>query len=146
MGWTFENMAKFEHVLGAGGQLLSFAAVFSPKMNDAGSPDNWYDVKTGKVNMTVTDSWEPFDISRKLEKNWKELGSKLAGKMHFGIQEIDMFHLDHSLRLLEKKCKSLGSDATFTYFEGIGHHMPREHAEKMMDSVLKRWEASQPKP
>ena len=139
LGWTFQKMANYEHALGPGGQLQSFAAVFSPKMNADGTPYQWYDVATGKVNMKVTDSWKPYDISRKLEDEWKVLGPKVQGKMHFGIHEKDMFHLDHAIRLLEKKCEKLGCDATFTYFEGVGHHMPEEHAEKMMDSVLKRW-------
>ena len=132
-------MVTYEHALGAGGQLQSFAAVFSPKLNPDGKPDQWYDVANGKVDMKTTDSWKPFDISRKLEGNRKELVPKVKGKMHFGIHQKDMFHLDHAMRLLEAKCQKLGSDATFTYFEGMGHHMPPEHAEKMMDSVLKRW-------
>jgi len=139
MGWTFKNMANYEHALGAGGQLQSFAAVFSEKVNPDGTPDQWYEIKEGRVNMNVTNSWKPFDISRKLQENWQELGPKLKGKLHFGVHETDIFHLDHSIRLLEDKCKKLGSDATFTYFEGSGHHMPPEHAEKMMNSVLKRW-------
>ncbi len=138
-GWTFQNMATYEHALGPGGQLRSFDAVFSPKLNPDGNPDHWYNLKNGAVDMKVTDSWKPFDISRKLEENWQELGPKVKGKMHFAIHQRDMFHLDHAMRLLEAKCQKLGSDATFTYFEGEGHHMPEEHAEKMMDSVLKRW-------
>jgi len=144
MGWTFKNMATFEDVLGPGGQLLSFAAVFSPKMNANGTPDAWYDIKTGQVDMKVTNSWKPYDIARKMEENWAELGPKVKGKIHFAIHQTDMFHLDHSIRLLEKKCQELGSDATFTYFDGIGHHMTRAHAEKMMDSILKRWNKNQP--
>jgi len=107
LGWTFQNMANFEHVLGAGGQL--------------------------------TDAWAPYNIALLLESNWKKLEPKLKGKMHFGIHSTDMFHLDHSVRSLEIKCKQLGSDATFSYFEGQGHHLPPSHAEKMMDSILKRW-------
>lgn len=140
LGWTFRNMANYEHALGPGGQLQSFAAVFSEKVNDGGKPDQWYDVKNGEVDMKVTDSWKPYDISRKLENEWQVLAPKLQGKMHYAIHEKDIFHLDHAVRLLERKCKELGCDATFTYFEGTGHHMPPEHAEKMMDSVLKRWE------
>ncbi len=139
MGWTFENMANFENVLGYGGQLLSFAAVFSPKMNADGNPDAWYDVSTGKIDMKVTDAWKPYDIAQKLEENWSKLEPKLKGKIHFAVHETDIFHLDHSMRLLEKKCQKLGSDATFTYFKGIGHHMTHNHAEKIMDSILKRW-------
>jgi enterochelin esterase-like enzyme len=139
LGWTYQDMATYEHALGPGGQLRSFDAVFSPKINPDGNPDRWYNHKNGAVDMKVTDSWKPFDISRKLEENWQELGPKMKGKMHFAIHQQDVFHLDHAMRLLEAKCKKLGSDATFTYFEGVGHHMPEEHAEKMMDSVLKRW-------
>jgi len=139
LNWTFQNMANYEHTLGPGGQLQSFSAVFSPKINPDGTPHQWYNIKNGKVDMAVTNSWKPFDISRKLEKNWQQLKPKLKDKMHFGVHQQDMFHLDHAIRLLEKKCKQLGSNATFTYFEGIGHHMPKEHAEKMMESVLKRW-------
>lgn len=139
LGWTFQNMANFEHVLGAGGQLQSFGAVFSANKNEDGSPDSWYDINNGKVNRSVTDAWAPYNIALLLESNWKKLEPKLKGKMHFGIHSTDMFHLDHSVRSLEIKCKQLGSDATFSYFEGQGHHLPPSHAEKMMDSILKRW-------
>ena len=144
MGWTYENMATFEHVLGAGGQLLSFGAVFSPKTNEAGEPDAWYNIETGKVDMKVTDSWKPYDISTKMEENWTKLAPRVKGKIHFGIHQTDIFHLDHSVRLLEKTCQKLGSDATFTYFEGIGHHMTKEYIDKMMNSILKRWTEKRP--
>ena len=138
-GWTFRNMANYEHALGPGGQLQSFAAVFTPEVTPDHKPNQWYDIKTGNLDIKTTNAWKPYDISRILSNNWKELGPKLKGKIHFAIHQIDLFHLDHSIRLLEKKCQQLGSDATFTYFEGTGHHMPPEHAEKMMNSVLKRW-------
>ena len=137
-GWSYHEMAKSEYVLGPGGQLQSFSAVFSIRGTN-GHPYSWYDLESGKIDKKVTKSWEPFDISHKLEKNWKTLGPKLKGKMHFAIHEKDVFLLDHSIRLLEARCKKLESDATFTYFKGIGHHMPLEHADKLMQSVLKKW-------
>jgi len=85
LNWTFQKMANYEHALGPGGQLQSFAAVFSTKVNPDGTPDQWYDTKDGKVNMQVTDSWKPFNISHKLETNWEELKSKTKGKIHCGI-------------------------------------------------------------
>ncbi|MGJ8656068.1 MAG: alpha/beta hydrolase-fold protein [Akkermansiaceae bacterium] len=139
IGWTYQDMATYEHALGPGGQLQSFAAVFSPKINPNGTPDQWYDITTGNIDITVTNSWHPFNISQILSNNWQQLAPKLKGKMHFAVHQRDLFHLDHAIRLLEKKCQTLGSDATFTYLEGTGHHLTPQHAEKIMDSILTRW-------
>lgn len=139
IGWTYQDMATYEHALGPGGQLQSFAAVFSTRITPEGTPDQWYNIKNGEINIAVTNSWKPFNISHKLEQNWQKLAPKLKGKMHFAVHQRDIFHLDHAVRLLEKKCTTLGSDATFTYFAGTGHHLPPQHAENIMDSILTRW-------
>lgn len=139
MKFSYKSLATFEHVLGPGGQLQSFGAVFSPEATSTGNPIDWYDVDSGKINMKVTDAWSPYDISRILQENWKELKPKLKGKMHFGVHSTDIFYLDRAVRLLEKDCRKLRSDATFTYYNGIGHHMPKPEADKMMSVVLKKW-------
>ncbi len=139
----FSNMAKYENVIGPGGQLQSFAAVFSPALTPDGSYQQYYNHKTGEINMAVTKQWKPFCISRKLEAEWNTIGTKLKGKLHFAIQQKDLFHLDHSMRLLESKCKQLGSNAIFTYFHKTGHYYPEKHAHKLINSALKKWTNSQ---
>lgn len=142
----YEDLAKFERVLGPGGQLKSFASVFSKRMDD-GSPEMWYDEKSGDISQKVVDSWKPYDISELMRKNAKTLIPQVKGKLNIGVQETDIFLLDPAVRLLEKQCKELGYDAKFTYFKGSGHHFPRAGADPMMEEIMKRWEkAFPPKP
>jgi len=137
--FPYKKLATFEHVLGPGGQLQSFAAVFTSKVDKDKNPEQWYDVKSGEININTTSNWIDYDISEVMKKNWSTLEPKLKGKMHFGIHQTDIFHLHHAIRLLEKDCKKIGSDATFTYFPGRGHHMISSYADKMMKSVLSKW-------
>lgn len=143
MNLYYRELANYERVLGPGGQLKSFASVFSKRLDD-GSPEMWYDEKTGEVKQKVVDSWEPYDISAFLKKNAKTLAPKLKGKLHIGVHKTDIFLLDHAVRLLEKQCEELGYDAEFTYFEGAGHHFPRQGANAMMEKIQKRWEKAFP--
>ena len=53
----YDDFAWMEHVLGYGGQLHSFEAVFSPRGDD-GRPLLLFDRETGEVDPAVARSWE----------------------------------------------------------------------------------------
>ena len=79
------------------------------------------DWETGAIDHDVADSWEPYDIALKLRENWKELGTKLAGKLHIYVGEWDTFRLEGALKLLAADLKPLGSDAQILFVEGRDH-------------------------
>lgn len=143
LGLTYRQFAEYEKVLGPGGQLKSFAAVFSP-LDKSSQPRLWYDEESGAIDQIVTDRWEHYDISRSLRKNWKQLNPRIRGKINVLVHEEDLFLLNFSVKQLEKTCKQLGSDANFVYLKGKGHHIPLTSAEKMIASIEVYWESRKP--
>jgi S-formylglutathione hydrolase FrmB len=124
-----------------GGQFASFDAVFSPRGED-GRPMPMFDRKTGAIDSFVAKSWEKYDISLILRRNWTTLGPKLKGKLHVFVGTLDTFRLEGPLYLLRDDLKQLGSDAVIEFAEGRDHRtvmaphklwpdglMPRIHKE-----------------
>lgn len=104
---TFDRM---EQVLGPGGQLHSFEAVFSPRGDD-GRPLALWSRETGEIDPDVAEAWKKYDIRLVLEENWPTLSPKLAGKLHVIMGEEDTFYLEGAARLLKESLAKLGSDA-----------------------------------
>lgn len=105
----YRNFDAMEQVLGPGGQLHSFEAVFSPRGED-GRPMLLWDRKTGEIDPAVAEAWKKYDIRLVLEKD-SELREKLAGKIHVIMGEEDTFYLEGAVRLLKQSLEKLGSDA-----------------------------------
>ena len=116
----YQNFSQMDDVLGRGGQIRSFDAVFSP-LGDDGKPAKMWDRETGKVRPEILDYWTQYDISRKLQQNWSELQPKLAGKLHVYMGDEDTFYLENATRLLGERLKGLGSDAVVEMFPGKDH-------------------------
>ncbi len=137
----YQPFSDMEVVMGRGGQLFSFEAVFSPKGAD-GKPLELWDRKTGAVNSSVAKTWEKYDIRLVLERNWKTLGPKLAGKIHVYMGEEDTFYLEGATRLLKKSLADLKSDAVVEMFPGKTHALVdaklRERMNKEMAAAFKR--------
>jgi S-formylglutathione hydrolase FrmB len=116
----YKAFSDMEYVTGHGGQLASFEAVFSPRGPD-GKPLMLWDRKTGAVDPQVAKSWERYDIHLVLERNWKALAPKLAGKLHVYMGAEDTFYLEGAVVLLKQALASLGSDAVVEIFPGRDH-------------------------
>ncbi len=116
----YKPFSDMEVVMGHGGQLQSFEAVFGAKGTD-GVPVKLWDRKTGRVDPEVARSWEPYDIRLQLERNWKTVGPKLAGKIHVYMGGDDTFYLDGATILLKESLAKLGSDAVVEIFPGKDH-------------------------
>jgi pimeloyl-ACP methyl ester carboxylesterase len=116
----YKGFSDMEAVMGRGGQLYSFEAVFSPRGRD-GKPRQLWDRKTGAVDAEVARSWEKYDIRLVLERNWKTLGPKLRGKLHVYVGDKDTFYLDGATVLLKQSLTKLGSDAVVEVFPGRHH-------------------------
>ena len=116
----YKPFNDMEVVMGRGGQLFSFEAVFSPRGKD-GKPMPLWDRTTGVINQEVAKAWQRYDIRMVLERNWKTLGPKLAGKLHVYMGAEDTFYLEGATKLLQQSLKGLGSDAVVEIFPGRNH-------------------------
>jgi pimeloyl-ACP methyl ester carboxylesterase len=116
----YDDFAWMEYVLGQGGQLHSFEAVFSPR-SKAGHPELLWNRETGAVNNEVARSWESYDTRLVLERNWDRLEPHLAGKLHVFMGSADTFLLEGATRLLQQSLERLGSDAVVEIHEGKDH-------------------------
>ncbi len=116
----YQPFSDMDRIVGHGGQLDSFDAVFSPRGPD-GKPRPLWDRDTGTVNPDVAKCWEKYDIRLTLENNWKTLGPKLAGKLHVFTGSEDTFYLDGAVVLLKESLTKLGSDAVVEVVPGRDH-------------------------
>lgn len=116
----FKSFSDMETVMGHGGQLQSFEAVFSPKGED-GKPKPLWDRETGAVDSSVAKAWEKYDISLILQRQWKQLAPKLRGKLHVITGSMDNFYLEGAARLLKERLTKLGSDAVIEIQPGKDH-------------------------
>ncbi|MBI1900277.1 MAG: hypothetical protein HYS13_04065 [Planctomycetia bacterium] len=116
----YDTFCQMDDVIGRGGQMRSFEAVFSP-LGDDGLPRKMWDRQTGRVDPEVVKEWEKYDIRLKLERNWKELGPKLSGKLTIITGGIDTFYLEGAVAKLKESLKKLDSDAVIEIHEGKDH-------------------------
>jgi S-formylglutathione hydrolase FrmB len=116
----YQPFSDMEVVMGHGGQLGSFEAVFSERGAD-GKPKQLWDRATGAVDADVAKNWQKYDIRLVLERNWKTIGPRLAGKIHVYMGEEDTFYLEGATVLLKESLKKLGSDAVVELFPGKNH-------------------------
>lgn len=116
----YADFGKMDDVLGRGGQLRSFEAVFSP-LNEDGNPQQLWDRKTGKIDPEVAKAWQKYDISLMLQRNWATLGPQLQGKLHIFMGDQDTFYLEGATILLAERLEKLGSDAEVTIIPDGDH-------------------------
>jgi S-formylglutathione hydrolase FrmB len=116
----YKPFNDMEVVMGRGGQLQSFEAVFSPRGKD-GNPMPLWNRTTGVIDQDIAKAWQRYDIRLILQRDWKTLDPKLAGKLHVYMGDDDTFYLDGATRLLRDSQKKLGSDAVIEMFPGKDH-------------------------
>ena len=133
----YKEFVLVERALGAGGQIDSFEAVFSPKGAD-GLPMPIFDRATGNVDAKVAAAWEKYDIRLILERDWATLGPKLSGKLHVYAGEMDNFYLEGAARLLKDSLSALGSDAEVQIVEEMGHRLYGRGESKMHERIVQR--------
>ncbi len=115
-----DRFCDMEHVLGHGGQMQSFEAVFSPRGAD-GLPLQLWDRRTGAINQSVAEAWKRYDIRLKLLLNWPQIGPQLTGKLHVFMGSEDTFYLEGATRRLQTTLAELGSDAVIEILPGKNH-------------------------
>lgn len=142
---TVERFARLEDVMGPGGQLGSFEAVFGTRAA-SGLPRRLYDRKTGVVDPQTVKEWERYDIVKKLKDEWSTLGPKLAGKITVVIGSKDTFYLDGAARLLKRALRKLHSDARIIIVPDADHSSVIMSApyQRMMKEMGKKFQESEP--
>ena len=115
-----EDFVAQEEIMGPGGQIHAFEAVFSPRLPD-GTPRLIFDRKSGAIDAAAAKLWEPFDIRLKIEREWATLAPKLKGKVHIYAGEKDTFYLEGAVKLLKVSLEKLGSDASVEVIPGKDH-------------------------
>ena len=145
----YPDFGKVDDVLGDGGQLRSFEAVFSP-LDSNGLPAKMWERVTGQVNPQVVEAWKKYDIGLTLIENWSTLAPKLEGKIHLLMGTEDTFYLDGAARVLKESLQNLGSDAQIDLVPGDhGSIMTpafyKERQSQMQEAFLKH-HAPQPVP
>lgn len=143
VGLTFQQLNQLEYVLGYGGQLDSFNAVFSPRGTN-GQPRPLMDKLTGAVDREVAEYWKRYDIRLVLQENWPRLGPRLKGKLHVISGGWDTFYLNPAAEML-------GDFLATTDYGGYVKILPGDHGsvitEQVRDSmdheIAKQFAASQ---
>ena len=102
---TMEEDNHWEMVLGSRGrsgeQWGIWQAVYSPVAED-GYPAPIWDPLTGEIDQEVAEYWrENYDLRYILQRDWPALGPKLVGKLHVYAGDMDSWHLNNSVYLLE---------------------------------------------
>jgi S-formylglutathione hydrolase FrmB len=115
---TMEQMNRYELVFGthsrSGEQLDTWQAVFS-SVGEDGYPKPVFNKRTGEIDHEVAKYWkEHYDLSAIMQRDWKTLGPKLAGKLHLYVGEADTFYLDRAVHLL----KDFLDTTTDPYYQG----------------------------
>ena len=107
---TVQDYNHLELALGtrgrSGEQFDIWQAVSSPQGED-GYPQPIWDKLSGEIDREVADYWrEHFDLRHILERDWAELGPRLAGKLHVYVGTMDNYYLNNAVYLLEEFLES----------------------------------------
>lgn len=132
----YDDFVAMETVMGPGGQIHSFEAVFSPRGPD-GQPVPLFDRATGAVNAATAKSWEKYDINLVLQRNWKTLDDKLKGKLHIYAGEMDNFYLEGAVKKLKVTLADLGSDAEVVIVPDMGHTIYGPGMNAMWETIAR---------
>lgn len=137
MFYADEFIAR-ETMLGPGGQIQSFEAVFSPALED-GTPAPLFDRTTGEIDPKIAKTWEKYDIRVKLEREWNEIGQELDGKLHVFGGSMDNFYLGEAVGMLRESLEGLGADAEIKVIEGMPHTFYWPGDKQMWETIHERW-------
>ena len=125
---VMEDAIRFELVLGTKGrsaeQFDIWQAVYSPVGPD-GYPAMILDPRTGAIDHQVAEYWkEHYDLVHIMQRDWKTLGPKLVGKLHFAVGTGDNYYLDRAVRLAEKFLESTKEPGKGPYYGGSFDYGP----------------------
>lgn len=136
---SLQELVHLENVAAGdrGGPLSTIEWVFSPR-GPGGKPLPLFNRTTGDLDPAAQNAWTKFDIHQVLSTRWKELGPKLAGKIHLVCGADDSFHLEEGVGKLCGFLKEKGSDATCETVPGGTHFNLYSRAETTPGGLLSR--------
>lgn len=143
---SLEEFIQYENVLGSsnsylnsGGQFSAHTALYSPKgSNDL--PQALFDPMTGEIDSIVAQHWKKYDFKIYAQKNWKELGPKLLGKVFIWMGDMDNFYLNPATRKFAAFLSGTvtpNSDAEIIFSPMEGHCSKYSHRE-VLEKIQKR--------
>jgi len=102
---TMKQQLRYERVMGnhgrSGEDWDCWQAVYGPAGKD-GYFQPVFDPATGAIDHGTAAYWkEHTDINAYLQKNWAQLGPKLAGKIHIWTGDADTYYLNDAVHLLD---------------------------------------------
>jgi hypothetical protein len=109
---TVQQYSEMEAVLGnhgrSGEQLEIWDAAYGP-IGDDGYPKPLWDKRTGKIDHSVALHMRDhgYDLSYNVKTNWATLGSKLKGKIHVYVGDMDNFYLNLAVYQFEEMTRTL---------------------------------------
>jgi hypothetical protein len=123
-----EEDVRWELVLGtkgrSGEQWNIWQAVYSP-VGDDGYPKPIWDPMTGVIDHDVARYWrDHYDLRYILQRDWATLGPKLRGKLHIYVGDMDTWHLNNAVYLMEdflRQAADPPADATVEYGDRQPH-------------------------
>ena len=127
--FTIRHECQMENVIGAGDnwsmsgqQWGAWNATYGPR-GTGGRPVPLWDAKTGVINKSAVQHWTQYDLRLILEQNWKTLGSKLRGKIHISVGDLDSYYLNNAVHMFDDFLKRTDppADARIAYGAGRGH-------------------------
>jgi hypothetical protein len=145
---TVRHECTLERVLGRGGNWhlggrdwASWNATYGPKGKD-GLPVPLWDGKTGVIDKSVVEHWKKYDLKLHVQKNWAELGPKLAGgKVNVWVGDADDYFLNAAVRRFKDvtdKLKEPAFDGTILIEARKGHTSGGWSRKEILDQMAKR--------
>ena len=145
---TVRHECQLERVLGRGGRWelggrdwASWNATYGPKGTD-GLPAPLWNGKMGAIDKSVVEQWKKYDLKLVMEKNWKQLGPKLAGgKVNVWVGDADDYFLNVAVRRLKDSTDRLKDpkfDGTILIEARAGHSSGGWTRKEMLDAMEKR--------
>jgi hypothetical protein len=91
----------------SGDQWDIWEAVYSPVGKD-GYPERIFDKYSGKINKQVAEYWKNnYDLVHIIQRDWPKIGTKLAGKIHIYVGDMDNYYLNNAVYTAEEMIKKL---------------------------------------
>jgi hypothetical protein len=103
----------------SGGQWDGWQAAWAPVGAD-GYPKPLWDKRTGAIDRTVAESMRAkgYDLRDFVERNWKTIGPKLAGKLHVAVGDMDNYFLNLGVYRMETFLESTKEPGKGPYYAG----------------------------
>ena len=103
----------------SGGQWDGWQAAWAPVGAD-GYPQPLWDKRTGRIDRAVAESMRTngYDLRAYVERNWSTLGTRLVGKLHVAVGDMDNYFLNLGVYRFETFLESTKEPGNGPYYAG----------------------------